>query len=140
MPEFSALSPEQQEQIALSFTKFAQSVECQKLIAVIRDTLRRFEESDYQRLLSKMASWTQVAPMPGQTIGNNEQDPMPEPHDGDEPPPIKSPPRIEYVPSRSVRVSFNKAWLADESDVESYLVSMREALLAEINKGKRIQI
>ncbi len=49
-------------------------------------------------------------------------------------------PHIEYVPSRSVRVSFNKAWLADESDVDSYLESMREALLAEIRNGKRIQI
>ena len=36
--------------------------------------------------------------------------------------------------------SFNKAWLADESDVDRYLESMREALLAEIRNGKRIQI
>ncbi len=140
MPEFSALSPEQQEQIALSFTEFAQSVECQKLIAVIRDTLRRFEESDYQRLLSKMASWTQVAPTPDPTVGSNKQKPMPAPHDEAEPTSIKPPPRIEYVPNRLVRVSFNKAWLADESDVELYLDAMREALLAEISKGKRIQL
>lgn len=45
-----------------------------------------------------------------------------------------------YVPSRSVKVSFDKAWLADETDVERYLESMREALLDEIRKGKRIQI
>ena len=35
---------------------------------------------------------------------------------------------------------FDKAWLADEADVEHYLESMREALLEEIRKGKRIQI
>ena len=54
--------------------------------------------------------------------------------------PVQPAPRIEYVPSRSVKVSFDKAWLADETDVERYLESMREALLEEIRKGKRIQI
>jgi len=39
-----------------------------------------------------------------------------------------------------MKVSFDKAWLADEADVERYLESMREALLDEIRKGKRIQI
>ena len=48
--------------------------------------------------------------------------------------------KTEYVSSRSVHVPFDKAWLANESDVEHYLKSMREALLKEIRKGKRIQI
>jgi hypothetical protein len=54
--------------------------------------------------------------------------------------PIEPEPRIEYVSSRAVKVSFNKAWLANEADVDRYLESMREALLEEIRKGKRIQI
>jgi len=37
-------------------------------------------------------------------------------------------------------VQFNKAWLADKADVDRYLESMREALLEEIRKGRRIQI
>ncbi|MDO8948566.1 MAG: hypothetical protein Q7U88_15645 [Desulfocapsaceae bacterium] len=49
---------------------------------------------------------------------------------------------LEAIPrgSRSVRVSFDKPWLADESDVERYLDSMRKSLLVKIKKGKRIQI
>jgi hypothetical protein len=39
-----------------------------------------------------------------------------------------------------VKVPFEKAWLADETDVDRYLQSMREALLEEIRKGRRIQI
>jgi hypothetical protein len=109
------------------------------LIAVIRDTLRRFEETEYQRLLSRMTTWAQPTPEPERT---------PEAEtDGEQAgviSPAQSQPRdptpIQYVPSRSVRVSFDKAWLADESDVERYLKSMREALLDEIRKGKRIQI
>lgn len=138
MAEFSALSGEQQEQVTRPFNEFDAAIERQKLIAVIRDTLRRFEESDYQRLLSQMTSWAQPAPTP-------ESAPEPgktaTPDAGTKPtPPAKPEPRIEYVPSRSVKVSFDKAWLADETDVERYLKSMREALLDEIRKGKRIQI
>ncbi|HOI38392.1 MAG TPA: BREX system P-loop protein BrxC, partial [Bacillota bacterium] len=138
MTEFSALNGEQQEQITRPFNEFNSGIERQKLIAVIRDTLRRFEESDYQRLLSQMTSWAQPAPAP-------EPAPQPgktaTPYEGTKPtPPTKPEPRIEYVPSRSVKVSFDKAWLADETDVARYLESMREALLDEIRKGKRIQI
>jgi len=138
MAEFGALNGEQQEQVTRPFNEFNTAIERQKLIAVIRDTLRRFEESDYQRLLSQMTSWAQPAPapepapQPGQTARTDE---------GTKPtPPAKPEPRIEYVPSRSVKVSFDKAWLADETDVERYLESMREAMLEEIRKGKRIQI
>ena len=137
MSEFTAFPIEQQNQIAMSFNELAHSIEHQKLIAVIRDTLRRFEDSDYQRLLSKMVSWVQPAQQPPSTVQNGQptvsipdtrtKPSIPEHH-------------IEYIPSRSVKVSFDKAWLADESDVERYLKSMREALLTEIRKGKRIQI
>lgn len=138
MAEFGALNGEQQEQIIRPLKEFTASIERQKLIAVIRDTLRRFEESDYQRLLSQMTTWAQPAPKP---------EPKPEPGETAKPdvgtkptPPAKPEPRIEYVPSRSVKVSFDKAWLADETDVDRYLESMRKALLEEIRKGKRIQI
>ncbi|MBJ6802709.1 BREX system P-loop protein BrxC [Geomonas propionica] len=138
MAEFGTLSGEQQELITRPLIDFNAAIERQKLIAVIRDTLRRFEENDYQRLLSQMASWAQPAPAP---------EPAPEPGGSTTPdegtkstPPAKPEPRIEYVPSRSVKVSFDKAWLADETDVERYLESMRKALLDEISKGKRIQI
>ena len=44
------------------------------------------------------------------------------------------------MPSRSVKVSFDKAWLADETDVEHYLESMREALLVEIRKVNEFKL
>ena len=130
MAEFGVLNEEHKDLISRPFDEFNAGIERQKLIAVIRDTLRRFEESEYQQLLSKMTAWAQPVPKP---------DPSPEP--GQNPKPIgKTKPRIEYVPSRNVRVSFDKAWLADEADVDEYLKSMREALMEEIQKGKRIQI
>lgn len=138
MAEFSTLSGEQQERIARPFDEFNAAIERQKLIAVIRDTLRRFEENDYRRLLSQITLWVQPTP-------TFEPAPKPDetavPYEGARPASsVKLEPHIEYIPSRSVRVSFEKAWLADETDVERYLESMREALMGEIRKGRRIQI
>ena len=47
---------------------------------------------------------------------------------------------IEQIPGRSIKVTFNNAWLVDEPDVERYLPAMREAFVSEIHKGTRIQI
>lgn len=140
MSEYCQLSPEQQEQLTKPFNEFSNAIEQKILIAVIRETLRRFEESDYQRLLSHLTSWTQPTPT---SKPNSEPEP-----DGislsesgaTTKSPAKTEPRIEYVAGRAVKVSFDKAWLADETDVDRYLESMREALLEEIRKGKRIQI
>jgi hypothetical protein len=138
MSEYSQLSPEQQKQLAKPFDEFSNAIEQKTLIAVIRETLRRFEESDYQHQLSQMTSWAQPTSAPKPTpesegtasseTGANTKSPA------------KTEPRIEYVASRAVKVSFDKAWLADEKDVDCYLESMRKALLEEIRKGKRIQI
>ena len=126
MTEFGVLNGEQQESIIRPFKEFDHAIENQTLIAVIRESLRRFEEISYQNQLSQVANWAQ-------------SDSNTEPGKTDDPA-TKSEPRIEYVPSRSVKVAFDKAWLADEADVDSYLKSMREALLNEIRKGKRIQV
>jgi len=138
MAEFGALNGEQQEQVTRPFNEFSAAIERQQFIAVIRDTLRRFEENEYQRQLSKMTTWAQPTPIP-------KPEPQPDgtaaPRGGVKPTaPAKPELRIEYVSSRAVKVSFEKAWLADEADLDRYLEAMRTALLDEIRKGKRIQI
>ena len=135
MAEYSALSPKQQEEIIEPFSKFAQTVRDQKLIAVIHDMQRRFEETEYQKLLSQLTALSQPKLQPAtstKTLETSKQASTSYPPVAD--------PTVEYVPGRSIKIPFNKAWLADESDVERYLESMREALLAEIRNGKRIQI
>ncbi len=138
MAEFGALNEEQQGQISGPFDKFDGDIASQDLIAVIRDTLRRFEEGDYQRLLSKITTWAQpvAAPKPVPEAGTPATA-----DEGAKTATLERPEaRIEYVSSRAIMVSFEKAWLADQADVDLYLESMREALLEEIRKGKRIQI
>lgn len=140
MAEFGALSGEQKTQITRPFNELHAAIERQKLIAVIRDTLRRFEEGEYQRLLSQMTSWAQPAPEPAPELVHKPGKAAVVAEGVPHSPPAREEPRIEYVNSRSVKVSFDKAWLADETDVKRYLDSMRDALMDEIRKGKRIQI
>jgi len=135
MAEYSALSPKQQEEIIQPFNEFAQSVRDQKLIAVIHDMQRRFEETEYQKLLSQLTILSQPKQQeatPAKRDETSKQAPTSYP--------AVAEPKVEYVPGRSIKIPFNKAWLADESDVDRYLESMREALLTEIRNGKRIQI
>ncbi len=123
MAEFRALNDEQRDQLTRPFNELNAAIEGQKLIAVIRDTLRRFEESDYPQLLARLSGKWEV--------GSEKQE--------DE---KQSKKTIHYplITIHSLKVPFSSAWLADETDVERYLEAMREALLEEIRKGKRIQI
>lgn len=133
MSEFNKLSSEQQEQILRPFTQFSDSLEHQPLIAVIRDTLRKFEESDCPRLLSQMSCWTEPTSV-------QKPSSLPSKKQGAESTASRLEPIVEYVQSRSLRISFDKSWLADELDVTRYLKSMREVLLEQINSGKKIYI
>lgn len=133
MPEFISLSTEQQTQIVEPFERCTQSIAQQKLIAVIRDTLRRFEDDEYQRLLSCLSTWAKPALAKPMVTGTAATTIVNETGTPDEP-------KIEYVPSRNIRVDFDKAWLADASDVDRYVESMRKALLKTISDGKRVQI
>ena len=136
IPEFSKLNKEQQERITLPFDEFTASIEHEELIAVIHDSLNRFEENDYPQLLSQLTARAQSVPVT-ETVSDSDNLKT-----TDEAPsmPNIAEPCIEYVLSRAIRVPFGKPWLADKGDVDRYLESMREALLTEINKGKRIQI
>ena len=139
MEEFTALPPEKQERITRPFEEFAETIERQRLIAVIRESLRRFETKTYPNLLSKMTGWAQPVPPPP-SVGTDVSQPPKDGSDTVGKPSEASEPRVEFVPIGAVRVSFDKVWLADESEVDRYLDRMREALLAEIRGGKRIQI
>jgi len=127
MPEFQSLTTDQQHELKQAFGGKLNEIQSQRLIAALRDIPRRFEDEVYPLLLQKIESW------------NKSQN-------GDSGYPLRSGEgegkvaEPSYVPVRNVPVKFGKAWLADKNDVESYLESMREALLEEIDKGKRIQI
>jgi len=121
MDDFSKLVTEQQVGFLSKFDNFLNTIDSQTLIAVISDNFRRFEDREYQSMLREIASL--VVPTKPATPN-------------DDTPPTK----IEYVKTRDLQLDFNKPWLADEDDVDTYIQKMRDALLVEIRDGKRIQI
>jgi hypothetical protein len=140
MPEFSNLPAEQQAQLVEPFNRQVENLSQQQLISQINDGLRRFNEVQYPQQLTKMLTWTRPEPtILDQSTNRPTDTPYKETTDKGKRPVVVEP-TPEVVSSRSVKVSFDKAWLADEADVDRYLAVMRDALLSEIRSGKRIQI
>ena len=132
MTEFAALPSDKQAQLAEPFLKATQGIVGQKRIAMIRDLHHRFEEQDYPQLLAQLESWSRpAAPIqPNQPASSGSQNP-----------PVTTPAaQPQIVTGRSITVPFDKAWLADEADLNRYLDALREAWLKEIKDGKRVQI
>lgn len=130
MAEYQKLPDVRQAELNKPYEELIEHIQKQRLIAVINDRLRYFEETGYQNLLSKMVEM--ATPKPSTPY-------IPEDEVEDTPEKVIET-QIEYIHSRQLRVSYDKALLVDEKDVDCYLESMREALLDEIRKGKRIQI
>lgn len=133
MAEFSALPADKQAQLVEPFHKAMQNITMQKRIAMIRDLRRRFEDQDYQQLLSRLGDWSRpTAPNPPEQRPSSPSEPNLPPKT-----PTLQP---QIVVARSIAVPFDKAWLADEADLNRYLDALRQAWLKEISDGKRVQI
>ena len=183
MAEFKSLEASQQAELTQPFDAFEATLGQQKLIAVLSDAVRRFEEKDFERLLSQMAAWAsaaaepKAAPTPAKALADAEGQGPSAPGSGDvgsgdvgsgagsdvavsdvgasvsasattapaaaapgAPPAKPAPAPVEFVSTRSLKVDFDKVWLADEGDVDAYLQAMREVMLAEIRQGKKVRL
>ncbi|MEW8441904.1 MAG: BREX system P-loop protein BrxC [Candidatus Thiodiazotropha taylori] len=129
MDEYKKLPEARAAELDPPYKKLVDHINQQRLIAVINDSMRYFEEQGYKTLLAKMVEM--ATPKPNKGSGSTES--------GDDEPQVREP-EVEYISTRNIRVSFDKAWLVNEAEVDQYLVKLREALLKEIEEGKRIQI
>ena len=127
MDEYKTLPEVRAAELDAPYKELVDHINQQPLIAVINDRMRYFEEQGYQTLLAKMVEMAN--PKPAAASKEN-----------GEPSTRVAEPTVEYISTRKISVSFDKAWLANEADVDHYLESLREAFLEEIRKGKRIQI
>ncbi len=129
--EFSSLDKKHQENIQNQFNEVRSRIEGQTLIPVIRDSLRRFEDSDYPAILTRLHEREAV---------ENSASNQPETADTKEEVSKKQKKASPPIPLRSLTVEFNGLWLFEEADVDRYLKSLREAMMMEIKEGKRIQV
>ena len=151
MDDFTKIPQEAQEKAVAGFASFAKFIEFEKLIPVIREGLRRFEESEYPHIMAQVCSAAAQAdvqvikkpivstsPTAGASSSGAEQvNPTVTAPVTPLPPPA---PKVEIISIRTAKVPFDRPLLTSEADVDTYLDSMRKTLLEEIRKGKRIQI
>lgn len=129
LEDFVKLTSEQQSTFIQKFDDAIESINKNTLIAVIKDSVRRFEDDTYQQIMieiSKLAAPKEQISTPSASTSNDT--------------PKVAEPKIEYVSSRTLKIDYNKPWLSDENDVESYIKLMKKALLKEIKDGKRVQV
>jgi hypothetical protein len=119
--EFGKLTVVQQESLREPFYAVERELAGQRLIAVMRERLRRFEASDYPTQLHRLT-----------TLAAREDD-----EDDDL---VLGEKEIQYVTRSSLTVDFDKPWLADQEDVERYLQALRASFMRVIEAGKRIHI
>jgi len=133
MDKFTALPAGIQLEIKNKFEHCRSHTARQTLIAVINDSIHRFENNDYQQILAQVRTWQPPAPKPE----NNNFAPGPTEK---EPQTVKEPPPPELVPINKIKPAFNPALLATETEVDRYLSSLKDALMREINDHKEISL
>ena len=109
------------------FDNAIESIRKNTLIAVIKDSVRRFEDDTYQLIVIEISKLTAPKEPSTATTTSTEV-------------PKVAEPKIEYINSKSLKIDYNKPWLSDEDDVQIYIELMKKALLKEIKDGKRVQV
>lgn len=135
LPEFTTLADSVRRETEAAFDGVLETVENSKLIAVIRERVNGFRSSIYPALLGRVT--TPPPPPSSRTDTTKEQGGF---NDGASSLSTLPPAQHEYVAASALRVTYIKPYLADERDVEIYLGTLRETLIAEIRAGKRITI
>ena len=122
--EFQALSPEQQDKIRRAITTHKSGLDAVTMIPILRDRANGARSSLIQQILADIASMVAPAPAPS-TLGLS-----------DRASPAPTPP--SYINASEIRPKYAKPYLAEESDVETYVEEMKQSLLAQIRSGKRV--
>lgn len=127
LEDFAKLTSEQQNRFTQKFDDAIESIKKNTLIAVIKDSVRRFEDDTYQQIVIEISKLTAPKEPSKATTTSTDAPKVDEP-------------KIEYINSKTLKIDYNKPWLSDEDDVENYIELMKKALLKEIKDGKRVQV
>jgi hypothetical protein len=146
--EYQSLDIDKQAHLSQAFEEVVAKVNGQSLIAMIRDEIRRFEDHRYSSLVQQIMAWNQPEeeeqnessvkvedsseqPTQKAESSDGKTESKPEPEERQKP---------TTISAKNIRVDFHKPWLSNETDVEEYLAKYREALLDEIQQGKKVQL
>ena len=128
LPEFLALTSDQQANVQGRIDSHAASIDSTGLIPVLRDLTARVRDALLPDLLAEIDRLSRpvptLAPQPAGAGMAEKTEPRP------------APPAVVDV--RNVRVAYAKPYLSDAADVDAYVDEMKKTLLAEIRSGKKV--
>lgn len=120
-PDYSELKPEEQTGVLQPFDNSVAHIQKERLAPVIRQIAERTMTEILPCQLQKVA--VMVASRKPHTINEG-----------------KTTPPVEYVGARNISISFPKAVIESQQDIEDYLAAVRAAYAAELQKNKRITL
>lgn len=127
LPDFAAVSQEDQQRLTAGFDRIAASLKQQNLIAVIREQLHTFEDTTGKRLAEELYTLAHPSKAAAAAKGGAA--------------------KVEAVQMPEWRVKFDKPWLEDDADIDAYfarveeeLRQLKEKLREEVKNGKRIRL
>lgn len=123
---FGQIDAESQGNFRNAFDTVSSQIRSAPLIAVIRDHVRQFQDSEYPSMLARMLLIAE---------GSDDKPNASSTDDGGD--------KVEdssIIAVRSVYVSPPKAILASEADLDGYLAALRESLLEQIRSGKKVSV
>ncbi|ESQ75037.1 BREX system P-loop protein BrxC [Asticcacaulis sp. AC402] len=115
-----------------AFGDAAREIQQARLVAVIRERTSNFRDITYNSLLGLLEAPPPSPPT--ESAGAGVAEPRATPF-------VAAPAAAPIIVSMSsVRVKFEKAVLADEADVDAYLVRLKQTLVSELSAGKKISV
>ena len=134
MPDFQKLSAENQAYVKRIVEDQKAGLDSIKMIPFLRDRANSTKRDLLPRVLAELDRLNQpktsapTAPNPNPGMA---EDPAP----AFTPEPAREP---AYVNASEIKISFSKAYLAEEADVEQYVEEMKKTLLDQIRAGKKV--
>lgn len=124
-PEFTQLTPDQQDKIRRSLETHKAGLDTVTMIPILRDRANGARSSLMPQILADIGRMTQpAAPTPATPGMNDRQAPAPKPP--------------AYINASEIKVAYPRTYLAEPADVDQYVNELRKTLMAEIAAGKKV--
>lgn len=124
-PEFTQLTPDQQDKIRRSLESHKAGLDTVTMIPILRDRANGARSSLMPQILADIGRMTQPAAPTLTPPGMNDR-------------PVSAPKPPAYINASEIKVAYPRTYLAEPADVDQYVNELRKTLMAEIAAGKKV--
>ena len=129
MEQYSKLNDYDKSKFNAEFDSCEREVSNVNVIAVIKDTVDRFEDIKLNRLIAQVIELATPAPQLTENNGGDDNNVAVE---------KKTEPRV--ISSSSIKANYNKSVITNEQELNDYIDSLKSAMAEQIKNGNSIRI